>query len=62
MAQGEVGAKTGRGFLEWPDGKADKVKARSDGFIMEFLRQERPANFHSNGLLLVIAFIIVMAS
>lgn len=41
VARGEVGAKAGRGFLEWPEGKADQVKARRDNFIMEFLRQER---------------------
>ena len=41
IAKGELGAKSGRGFLDWPEGKADKVKARRDGFIMEFLRQER---------------------
>jgi 3-hydroxybutyryl-CoA dehydrogenase len=45
IAKGELGAKTGRGFLEWPDGKADKVKARRDGFIMELLRQERAGKF-----------------
>jgi hypothetical protein len=41
VARGEVGARAGRGFLEWPEGRADQVKARRDSFIMEFLRQER---------------------
>lgn len=41
VARGEVGAKAGRGFLEWPEGRADQVKARRDNFIMEFLRRER---------------------
>jgi 3-hydroxybutyryl-CoA dehydrogenase len=41
IAKGELGAKSGRGFLDWPQGKADQVKARRDSFIMEFLRQER---------------------
>jgi 3-hydroxybutyryl-CoA dehydrogenase len=41
IAKGELGAKSGHGFLDWPEGKADQVKARRDGFIMEFLRQER---------------------
>jgi 3-hydroxybutyryl-CoA dehydrogenase len=41
IAKGELGARAGRGFLEWPEGRADQVKARRDGFIMEFLRQER---------------------
>jgi 3-hydroxybutyryl-CoA dehydrogenase len=41
IAKGELGAKSGQGFLDWPEGKADQVKARRDGFIMEFLRQER---------------------
>ena len=41
VARGEVGARAGRGFLEWPEGRADQVKARRDSFVMEFLRQER---------------------
>jgi len=41
VARGDVGARAGRGFLEWPEGRADQVKARRDSFIMEFLRQER---------------------
>lgn len=45
IAKGELGAKSGQGFLDWPEGKADMVKARRDGFIMEFLRQERAGKF-----------------
>jgi 3-hydroxybutyryl-CoA dehydrogenase len=41
VAAGELGAKTGRGFLEWPPGKADQVRARRDAFLMEFLRWKR---------------------
>jgi 3-hydroxybutyryl-CoA dehydrogenase len=45
VAKGELGAKTGRGFLEWPPGKAEQVRARRDAFLMEFLRLERAGKF-----------------
>ncbi len=45
VAKGELGAKTGRGFLEWPPGKAEQVRARRDAFLMEFLRLERAGRF-----------------
>ena len=45
IAKGEVGVKAGKGFLEWPAGKAEQVRARRDGFIMEFLRLERAGKF-----------------
>jgi 3-hydroxybutyryl-CoA dehydrogenase len=44
-AKGETGAKVGKGFLNWPPGKADEVRARRDAFIMEFLRLERAGKF-----------------
>jgi 3-hydroxybutyryl-CoA dehydrogenase len=45
IAKGETGAKVGKGFLDWPPGKADQVRTRRDGFIMEFLRLERAGKF-----------------
>jgi len=45
IAKGETGAKAGKGFLEWPPGKAEQVRTRRDGFIMEFLRLERAGKF-----------------
>jgi len=45
VAKGETGAKMGKGFLDWPPGKADQVRARRDAFIMEFLRLERAGKF-----------------
>jgi len=45
VAAGELGAKTGRGFLEWPPGKADEVRARRDAFIMEFLKLQKAGRF-----------------
>jgi 3-hydroxybutyryl-CoA dehydrogenase len=38
IAKGETGVKAGKGFLNWPEGKAEAVRARRDGFIMQFLR------------------------
>lgn len=45
IAKGETGASVGKGFLDWPAGKAEQVKARRDAFIMEFLRLERAGKF-----------------
>jgi 3-hydroxybutyryl-CoA dehydrogenase len=45
VARGDLGAKTGRGFLDWPAGKAEKVKARRDAFLMEFLRLKKEGRF-----------------
>ena len=45
VARGELGAKTGKGFLDWPPGKAEKVKARRDAFIMEFLKLQKAGRF-----------------
>jgi 3-hydroxybutyryl-CoA dehydrogenase len=41
IRKGETGAKVGKGFLEWPAGKAEAVQARRDGFIMQFLRWQK---------------------
>jgi 3-hydroxybutyryl-CoA dehydrogenase len=45
IAKGETGAKAGKGFLDWPAGKAEQVRARRDAFLMEFLRLERAGKF-----------------
>jgi len=41
IARGETGAKAGKGFLDWPAGKAEAVRTRRDNFIMQFLRWQR---------------------
>jgi 3-hydroxybutyryl-CoA dehydrogenase len=45
IAKGALGAKAGKGFLDWPSGKAEAVRARRDAFLMEFLRLERAGKF-----------------
>ncbi|HTX54761.1 MAG TPA: 3-hydroxyacyl-CoA dehydrogenase NAD-binding domain-containing protein [Candidatus Baltobacteraceae bacterium] len=45
IAKGNIGAKTGKGFLDWPPGKAEAVRARRDAFLMEFLRLEKARKF-----------------
>ena len=40
-----TGANVGKGFLDWPAGKAEQVKARRDAFIMEFLRLQKAGKF-----------------
>ena len=45
IAKGEMGANVGKGFLDWPPGKAEEVRARRDAFIMELLRLERACKF-----------------
>jgi 3-hydroxybutyryl-CoA dehydrogenase len=45
VENGDLGAKTGRGFLDWPDGKADEVRARRDAFILEFLKLQKTGRF-----------------
>ena len=39
VKNGDLGAKTGRGMLEWPPGKADEVKERRDAFLLDFLKR-----------------------
>ncbi len=41
VARGELGVKTGRGFLEWTPEKAQAVRARRDAFLIRFLRWEK---------------------
>jgi len=41
VARGELGAKTGRGFLDWTPQKAQEVRARRDAFLIQFLRWEK---------------------
>ncbi len=45
VAKGETGARAGKGFLDWPPGMAEKVRARRDAFLMEFARLERAGKF-----------------
>jgi 3-hydroxybutyryl-CoA dehydrogenase len=45
IARGETGAGAGRGFLDWPPGKAERVKAIRDDFLAEFLRLRRSGRF-----------------
>jgi 3-hydroxybutyryl-CoA dehydrogenase len=45
VAKGELGVKAGRGFLDWPSGKGDEVRARRDEFLMQFLRWEKEGRF-----------------
>ena len=40
-ARGELGAKTGRGFLDWTPQQAQEVRARRDAFLIQFLRWEK---------------------
>jgi 3-hydroxybutyryl-CoA dehydrogenase len=41
VSSGRTGAASGHGFLTWPKGKAEEVKARRDAFLLGFLRSER---------------------
>jgi 3-hydroxybutyryl-CoA dehydrogenase len=45
IARGETGAAVGRGFLDWPAGRAEKVRAIRDEFLMEFLRAKRAGRY-----------------
>jgi len=36
IAKGETGVKAGKGFLDWPPGKAEQVRARRDAFLIQF--------------------------
>jgi 3-hydroxybutyryl-CoA dehydrogenase len=38
VAKGEVGARAGKGFLEWTPQKAEHVRERRDRFLMQLLR------------------------
>ena len=41
VARGELGVKSGRGFLPWTEEKACEVRARRDAFLMQFLRWQK---------------------
>lgn len=41
VRQGDLGAKTGRGFYDWSVKSADAVRARRDAFLVEVLRYRR---------------------
>jgi len=41
VRNGQLGAKTGRGFYDWSTRSADEVKARRDAFLIEVLRYRR---------------------
>jgi hypothetical protein len=40
-----LGVKSGKGFLDWPEGKAERVRRRRDLFILEFLKLQRTGCF-----------------
>jgi hypothetical protein len=39
--KGELGAKVGKGFLEWTPQKADHVRERRDRFLVQVLRWQK---------------------
>lgn len=41
VAQGDLGAKTGKGFYDWSKKSIDEVKAQRDRFVIEVLRGRR---------------------
>ncbi len=41
VAQGNLGAKTGKGFYDWSVKNADQVKARRDKFVLQVLKWAR---------------------
>jgi 3-hydroxybutyryl-CoA dehydrogenase len=41
VARGELGVKSGGGFLDWTPRKAEEVRARRDAFLIQFLRWEK---------------------
>ena len=41
VAKGEVGARAGKGFLEWTPQKAEQVRERRDRFLMHVLRWQQ---------------------
>lgn len=43
VERGDVGAASGRGFLDWTLRSMDDVKSRRDAFLIEFLRQHKEA-------------------
>ncbi len=45
VARGELGVKSGKGFLDWTPEKAQAVRARRDAFLMQFLRWQKEKRF-----------------
>ncbi len=45
VAKGELGVKSGRGFLAWTPEKAQQVRARRDAFLIQFLRWQKEGRF-----------------
>ncbi len=40
LAEGNLGAKTGKGFYDWSKKDINEVKARRDRFVLEFLKRK----------------------
>jgi len=45
VAKGELGVRSGKGFLEWTPEKAQEVRNRRDTFLMQFLRWQKEKKF-----------------
>jgi 3-hydroxybutyryl-CoA dehydrogenase len=43
IARGDLGVKTGRGFLEWTEERASAVRATRDKYLLERLKERRAA-------------------
>ena len=41
VRRGQLGAKTGHGFYDWPEKSADEVRARRDAFLVAVLRYRK---------------------
>ena len=41
VSNGDLGAKTGRGFYDWSVKSADEARARRDGFVLQMLKWQR---------------------
>jgi 3-hydroxybutyryl-CoA dehydrogenase len=48
VREGNLGAKTGRGFYDWSQKSADEVRARRDEFLIEALRGRRSKSARSS--------------
>ncbi len=44
VERGDLGAKTGKGFYDWTKKDADEVRARRNGFVIEFLKSDFAKN------------------
>jgi len=45
VAKGDLGVRSGKGFLEWTPEKAQEVRNRRDTFLMQFLRWQKEKKF-----------------